>query len=460
MNAGALFMPHQRYIANVAGELDPATVTDNGRGGLTGNLYYDTVVLIVPRQNGKTWLLEAVLVSYTRRRDRRRIAIYTAQDRQMARDRLLIELEEEKLAGSPFRNTYRARRSNGSESIKWNADRSRIVVAANTDEAGHGMTVDLAVLDEAFSHDDLTVVNALQPTTLTRPDPQMWIVSTIGDGSDGLLQHYQEVARLSLDDPDTRVAAFEWSATDQDDRYDPAVWRRVMPALGHTITEERVRSYSRTTPIEEWDRAYLCRRAGAANLVGLDVEAWSCAGADLEDPTAFAPNPGPLVAAFDIAVDRSEAYLAVAGAWPDGRVAVVVDRRPGTRWVADALLELAHRSGYSLVDTLADRRAGTGGMIDAARARGLDVTELNAGDVASACGSIHDALTGDLDLVHGRQVYLDDAVSGSRRRPLGEAWAFAKLESGPTIPALVAVTFAYSGFRRHYAAGLNPGSIR
>jgi phage terminase large subunit-like protein len=458
MLSGDQLMPHQLHVALVSGRLEP--VGDELRR------LYDTVVLVMPRQNGKTTLLEAQMITASRRPRRfaggkrpcRRTVVYTAQDRQMARERIITELVDERLEGNPYyAGRYRPRRSNGSESITWKDTRGRIMVQASTDEAGHGLTVDDAVLDEAFSHDDLTVVNALQPPMITRDDPQLWIVSTVGDGSDGLLQHYQEVGRLSLRDPDTRIAYFEWSATDDDDRADPAVWRRVMPALGLTITEQRVRSYltqAGTTGVAEFDRAYLCRRTVQAVRAGIDPQQWARC---LNVSGAVLDLVGPVVAGIALTADRSASVIAVSGRTLDGRVGVVVDQRPGTAWLADAVVALAHRDGLTLYDVRADRRAGAGGIIDQLAGRGIDVTELVAGDVASHAGTLHD-MVADRVVVHDGQTELTDAVAGSRRRQLGDTWALSLLDSVGDVSPLVAASFAVGGYLQHFPVGVSVGA--
>src|SRR5688572_2955588 len=255
-------MPHQCHIADVAGELDP----------VTGLRHYDTVLVKMPRQTGKTNFLEAQMLAAARRRDRagrmvRRVVVYTAQDRMHASVRIIKEFEQVKLQSNELlRGRYQVRKSNGSEWIEFPDTWSRIAVEASNATAAHGLTVDDAVLDEAFAHRDLPLINAIQPTMITRADPQMWIVSTPGEGDDGLMLHYEELAAIAVHDPDSRLAVFDWSATEDDDREDPDVWRRVMPALGHTITEARVRSLLRTTPAAEFDRAYLARRPTASTV--------------------------------------------------------------------------------------------------------------------------------------------------------------------------------------------------
>lgn len=441
MLTGSRFMPHQRHVADVALEHDEL-----------GHLLYDVVVLKIPRQNGKTTEVEGVL-TWSSRRGPDRTVVYTAQDRQMARARLLEEFEQKRLArNTRLAGRYKVRRSNGSEAITWRdrkANASKIVIVATTDDAGHGLTTDTAVLDEAFAHDDLTLVNALQPTMVTRADPQLWIVSTVGDGTDGLLQHYEEIGEVSLTDPDTTVAYFDWSATADDDRADPAVHRRVMPALGRTITETRIRSYLRTMGANEFDRAFLNRRPDTADDAKIPGDAWAACGAELDD------LEGPIVLAVAVELDRSHTTIAAAGRHDD-RLGVIVDRRKGTAWAGLELAALTHSRGPHAV--VGDRRLGAGGILDDARARGVPVVELGATDVVDCCGTMFDLVVGR-QIAHARQPDLDTAVARAVERPLGDAWAFSMRGSGADIAPLYAATFA-AGYHRHeFPTGLETGNI-
>lgn len=441
-------MPHQQYIADVAGELD-----DNGRRR------YELVLLEMPRQNGKTNLVEAQMMQASRRPDPdgeipRRTVVYCSDKREKARERLVVDLIEAKLEVHPrLARTFQARKSNGSERITWRDTKGRIMLQASNANAGHSLTIDDAFLDEAYAHPDLTLVNGIQPTMITKPDPQMWVISTKGAGDDGMLLHYEEIARIALSDPDTRVASFVWEAGEDDDRYDPEVWRRVMPALGRTITEQRVRTLLATTAAEEFDRAYLNRRPTVATVAALDVEAWyACRNTG----PALAPH-GPVVVAVDVDPDRTHGVIAVAFTHELG-VGVIIDRRPGTGWIVAAVQQLTHRHGITLYDVWGDRRAGVGGIIDQLTGRGIQTHEVSAGDVASAAGDMYD-LVKARQLVHDGQLKLDDAVTGSRRRPLGEAWAFSKVDSVGDVAPLTCATLAVAGFRHHFPTGLLAGHI-
>ena len=430
------FMAHQRHIADVANEIDPAT----------GLLWYDTIVVVMPRQQGKTTLLEPSLVAAALRRPDIDV-VYTAQDRQMSKRRLIDELADKRLARRPeLSGQFKVRRSNGSEAIRW-GNGSQITTVANTDQAGHGLTLDLAVLDEAFSHDDLTVVTALEPTTVTRPDPQVWIVSTVGDGTDGLLQHFQEIGQTSLTDPASRVAYFEWSATDDDDRDDPAVWARVMPALGTTIAAERIRSRRANLTPEVFDRSYLCRRPSFEDHAKLPADAWT----DCRSPAELAPV-APFVVALSVSQDRGSVAVAVAGT-DRGRTAVVVDTLSGSSSaVSDEILAIYYRLGAGAA-VIADRRAGAGSLIDALGLLGLPVEELGTAQIVTATGTFYDAVT-DRELWHDSQARLDAAAAVAVSRPLGEAWAWDARRSPGDVSPLIAATNAVGAHRSRF--GLSP----
>lgn len=436
------FLPWQRWVADIANEVDPET----------GLLWYETVVIVVPRQQGKTTLVEPQLCTAALRRPDIDV-VYTAQDRQMSKRRLIDELADKRLARRPeLAGQFKVRRSNGSESIRW-ANGSQITTVANTDEAGHGLTLELAILDEAFSHDDLTVVTALEPTTLTRPDPQVWIVSTVGDGSDGLLQHYQELGQRSLSDPSTRIAYFEWSAADDDDRDDPSTWARVMPALGHTIAPTRILSRRASLTPEVFDRAYLCRRPQAELAAKLPTGAWTSCRNERSDPLDLV---APLAVAFDVASDRSSTSIAVAGTLRNSdRLGVLVHSVPSvSATAADEIAALVARLGPAAV--LGDRRAGAGALIDALALRGVPTSEISASMLVTYCGSMFDAITAQ-EIVHDSQPLLDAAARAAISRPLGDAWAWDRRRSPVDLSTLVAATNAVGWHRSTYGKSAGSG---
>jgi hypothetical protein len=439
LTGGDYFMPHQRFIADVAHELDPAT----------GLLWYDLIVIIIPRQNGKTTYIVAKLARSAEIAPWRQL-IYAAQNADKAREKLIDEWYDRDLARHPyFGPRTKPRRSNGSAHIRWTAGAglgSRIFIVPSNDSMADGKTVDDGVLDEAFVYADTSVIASIQPTMATRADPQLTIVSTVGEGDDGLLLHYQDVGLAAINDPDARIALFEWSADDDADGDDPAVWAQCMPALGTTITVERIRSYRTSMTNADFDRAWLCRRPTIAQSSAIDMDLWTEAAGDAD---VDLPITAPFVTGVHIHPTRSHTSVAVAGGLPDGRVGVVVDRRPGTGWVVDVLEQLTARHSVAIV---ADRSAGAGGIIDRAAGRGLAVDELSGVDVGGHCGTLVDELE-QRSFAHQDQPDLNTAAAGSRWRPLGGARAFDQRAADVPLDPIQAATWALGHYRRLFPAG-------
>src|SRR6185437_684665 len=165
---GKPFMPWQSLVSDVSHEVDPET----------GQLWYREVIITVPRQSGKTTLVLATAVRRALGHPIPQVITYTAQSRIKAREKW----EDEHLPileRSPLAPFFRVRKTTGNEAILWR-NGSRHGIDASTDKAGHGPTIDLGVLDEAFAHADSRVEQGLKPSMVTRPGAQLLILSTAG----------------------------------------------------------------------------------------------------------------------------------------------------------------------------------------------------------------------------------------------------------------------------------------
>jgi len=245
-------MPWQRQVADVALEVDPAT----------GLLAYREMVLTVPRQSGKTLLELAVMVHRARSWQRQGI-VYSAQTRHHARrkweDEHVPALDRSPLAGS-----YRVRRQLGAEAIIW-ANGSMHGITGPTEKAGHGDTLDLVMLDEAWALEDNRVEQDLSPTTITRPQPQWWVTSTAGTAKSRYLRGKVDRGRARVAAGQSgQVAYFEWSADPDADPADPATWWSCMPALGRTVTEAATAAELERLDLPEFHRSSLAALRAAA----------------------------------------------------------------------------------------------------------------------------------------------------------------------------------------------------
>lgn len=437
---GTPLKPFQRYINDVALELDPETNT----------LVYSMVVLLLPRQSGKTVITLPRLVTKGRMWDDL-FFCYTAQDRNYALKKFEEDFTRRLDASRTFTagRDYRARLGNGKERILFPKTRSQITIAATQSTSGHGGTNDDVTVDEAFSHEDTTVDEGFVPTQITRgkaardslgklsPGPQTWIISAAGDEDSHYFYDKIALGRAAVERGDDRgICYIEWSCPDEWDITDRALWWYYIPGLGHLCDEQDIAADMAKMGEAEWRRAYASQR----KMVGrepapIDPEDWG------RQVDRAAQHEGRLVYGVDVSPDRSRASVGVAGAREGGGYMVeMIESRPGTRWVPAFLAEVVERNGGAGVAV--DRGSPAGSLIPDLRDLGLSVIELNAGGHARACGALVDRIpTGEL--FHLGQPELDDAVTGAKKRSLGEAWAWDRKRPETDITPLVAVTLAF-----------------
>jgi phage terminase large subunit-like protein len=422
-------MPWQRYVADVALEIDPAT----------GRLAYRELGLTVPRQSGKSTLILALGTHRALGFGDRQVVTYGAQTRNDARkkweDDYVTALESSRL-----HRLFSVRKTNGNEAVLFR-NRSRWGITSNTEKAGHGGTIDLAFLDEAFSQVDNRMEQAFKPAMITRPQPQFWVVSTAGTPDSVYLRAKVDRGRQLVEEGTRKgVAYFEWSAPDDADPADPEVWRSCMPALGHTITEDAIAADFASMELIEFQRAYLNQwpdRNVTDPVIPADV--WSA----LSDRSGAIQ--GRPVFAVDANPERTGAAIAVAGRRTDGlgQIEVIEGGRSGTSWVVPRLLELHDTHKPSAI--VLDPASPAGAWLPALQEAGIEPVLVQARQMAQACGAFYEDTVERQALRHLDDPRLNAALAGAKKRPLGDAWAWHRRDSAVDISPLVAVTLAWYG---------------
>jgi hypothetical protein len=428
-------MPWQQHVDDVALEIDPDT----------GLLIYRRVVLTVPRQSGKTTKLLAAMVHRAQAFGRRQKISYTAQTRLKARQKW----EDEHLPileRSPFRPLFTVRRQIGQEAIRW-TNGSIHGLEASMEDSGHGDVLDLGVIDEAFSQEDARVEQGMSPAMITRPQPQLWVVSTAGKSRAkspylwGKIEQGRAAVEAGIQ---TGTAYFEWSAPPEADPGNPATWWGCMPALGHTVTEAAVRAEFESMDLSEFRRAYLNQWLDEAPDEWLvisrgDWDALAGPAAERVPPVAFAADMTP---------DMSWGSIGVAWRDADGLAHVEVpdgDHRPGTAWMADRLIELYNTWPTCAVVIAADGPASS--LIPPLQAV-LPKDQLlkpGATERAAATGQFYEAVTDSKTLRHLGQVELTTALASARKQTVGDHWWWARKNVTADVSPLVAVTYALWG---------------
>lgn len=442
---GQPLMPWQQEV------LDTALEVENGQ------FVYREVIITVPRQSGKTTSVLSLILARALMRERQNI-IYTAQSRADARKKWsedwlpVLEL-------SPFSEHFTTRKANGDEALIFQ-NGSRQGLVAGTKKSGHGSTLDLAIVDEAFAQADSRLEQALKPAMITRntlphPGAQLWVVSTAGTMAMspylwGKVERGREIAASGLN---SAVAYFEWSAGEDEDPADEETWWRCMPALGRTATIEAVRADFMSMDLHEFMRAYLNMWTTISLDPAIPVADWVALADPQMDTTGL-----PVTLAIDVTPDRQHSSVAASG-WigrenesgQPQQFVEVIRHAHGTDWVAPFVETLVNSNDVQAV--IVDPAGPVNSLIKPLNDRGVQVQSVQARELAEACGQFYDGVAEHL-IVHPGQQVVTTAIDGGAKRLIGDGpWAWGRKNSGVDISPLVAVTLAYWAAKSQLGSG-------
>ncbi len=442
-SAGLFLDPFQRYILmHGLGE------RADGRWASFKNSVW------IPRQNGKGGVVEALELGWLFL-TRERLIMHSAHEYKTAEEayRRIRELVEN--TPDLDRRVHKYWQANGEQGIELrkSAGGGRLKFIARSRGSGRGFSGDKNVLDEA---QEITAAQmaALLPTMSARPDPQIWFFGTPPETADAWAYDLKADGEAGAD---PRMMHLDWGTdldpTDPEHRKQAAadvdLWYACNPALGGRITEEFVRGESLPSGLGD---KFMIERLGAwlprlteGNGV-IDLDLWDQL-ADVEST-----RTGDVAFAVDVTPSRDWASIAVYGLRADGLGHLeVVDRRPGTDWVVDRLVQLADR--WDPVAIGLDIKGPAGSLVvpldkvgirtpeDPEAPRRGDLAIPTAQDVAAACGQLVDAIA-QQTVRHIDQPEVTTAIRGAKTRTLGDSWAWGRRISTVDISPLVALTHA------------------
>jgi phage terminase large subunit-like protein len=399
--------------------------------------------LCCPRQNGKNALLEArelaglfVLGE--------RLLVHTAHLAETSNEaflRLQAHLEANEWLSREVKHIWRA---NGKESIELK-NGQRIKFRTRTKGGGRGLSGDWVGFDEAMEFPD-SALAAILPIVSARPNPQLWFTGSAVDqtvhDNGFVFARLREQGIAGAED----LAYLEWSVDGHPEQVDDAVlkdreaWAEANPALGIRITADYIAKEQNSALSS---RSFAVERLGMGDWPSVDastvisLEKWL----SLVDPASKPLDP--LCFALDVSPNRTQASISAAGRRSDGllHVETMVSGR-GTGWIVPWLVERVEK--YKPGAVLCDDKGPAASLVHELEQEGVVVTKLNTSEHAQACGLLYDTVEQG-NLRHLGSPELTSALRGAAQRPLGDAWAWSRKNSGVDITPLCAATFALWG---------------
>lgn len=442
-SAGLMLDPWQAYaLDQILGE------QEDGRPAVF------EACLIVPRQNGKGSVLEALSLAWLFLTEAPLI-LHSAHEFKTAAEAFRRLRALIKGAAHLSRRVERVTTAAGNEAIEL-ANGQRLRYVARSDKSAIGFTSGKLILDEAFAI-SAEEMAAMMPTLSTQREAQLVYTSTAGKAASSQLRSLRDRGRAG---GDPGLCYLEWGGrvecpagcrheldADACGLNDRAVWAASNPSWEiyredgtQGITEAYVGNERRS--LVQLPEKFARERLGVWDAAPEDAVSPISAEAWVRNADPAGQVAGTPVLAVDVSPDRGSAAIGLCGRRGDGMVQVEVVRHgAGESWVLPELRS-AREAGMS---TLAmDGRSQAMALKADLEADGWTVMELGPADQVEACiGLQRDVMAGDR-LRHLGDAVLARALAVATTRPVGDGggWAWARKRSDGDITPLVAVTAA------------------
>jgi phage terminase large subunit-like protein len=414
-------------------ELDPwqEDILTAGMSTSSGRWASDQVVLICPRQNGKT-AARVLRALWGVVLGGERLAVFCAHEFKTCRESFLMA--KSLVETDVFQQfSPKVSVSHGKEGITF-ADANRLLFIARSRTSGRGFSPDVVFLDESFELDDMALA-ALKPSVSAAASSQLWFASSAPHDTSSVLRRLALTGRA---DTAERMTYLEWCADPDRPPGDIEGWKEANPALGSRLALQTIASELEIMTPEDFAR----ERLGfwrQEEVVGVfDGALWASLA-------AVGPiTPGSTRAlAIDVSPARDRSSIAAAALLDDGRVLVeLIADEPGTSWLAPRVKEIVdeHHPGRVLLDAVGPGQS----LVPKLQELGINLTTTDTAAMTAACAGFFDSV------VQGKVAHRDDpalnqAVAGAKQRELGDRWAWARRTSRSNVSPLVSATLAHYG---------------
>lgn len=394
----------------------------------------DTIVISIPRQVGKTYLIACIIFALCLLTPKLTV-IWTAHRKTTAAETFA---SFDGMAQRPkvVPHVAQVMRGKGDERILFK-NGSRILFGSRESGFGRGFAdVDVLVFDEAQIMTEATLEDmgaaqnvAKNPLTFmmgTPPRPK--------DPGEVFTNERQE----ALDGESEDSLYIELSADRGCDPNDRAQWRKANASHPHRTSE---RAMLRLRKKLKSDDAWFREALGVWDEISRHQAVVKAAVWRSFEDVGPADGVKPDALAVDMSHGRE---ISVGACWIEGESAHVEEVWAGVN-VAAAIEWVAARAGRRM-QVVIDGASPAAAMIPELTARFVNVRQSTAGDMAKACGLFEDRADA-ARITHAGQKRLADALEGARKRQIRDAggWGWDRRDESAEIHPIVAVTLALLG---------------
>lgn len=396
------------------------------------------VVMSVPRQSGKTYMVGAIAFALCMMKPGTKV-IWTAHHSNTA-DETFDSMSAMAQMSKVAPHIRSVRSANGQQRVVFR-NRSRIEFGARERGFGRGkQKVGLLVLDEAQILSDSALENMI-PSMNRADNPLMFMMGTPPRPTDPGEMFTNKRAR-ALDGTAKNAVYIELSADPEADPDDREQWSIANPSFPHFTPPEAMLRMRDNFDDDGFKREALGIWDPISSSRVIDEITWGKQG----DPASMAIDR--LTLSIEVPPGRKTAAVGLAGRRADGNWHVELDEeRGGVDWaipwvVARAAKNPLHAVVVDEMSGLVEKRRdrhyliGTDILVTLAAAEGRDM--------AIACAKLYDGIH-DRSVWHTDQPQVNVALSVATKRPLAGAWAWNRKDAASNISPVVAETLALWG---------------
>jgi hypothetical protein len=414
-----------------------------------GRPRFRRVLVLVARQNGKTYLL-SILTNYWMYLCGPMLILGSSTKTSMAVKAWKQAIAHAQAAPDLAREIPEGRGrgiKTGSGQEAWQiTNGSRYEPVASNEDGGRGDPLDRVISDELRQHRDYSAYGASYHAMRARPYGQWWGISSMGDDRSIVLNDLRDQAITFIETGvgDERLGLFEWSAPTGADLLDPYAICQANPNAGRRFPISDILAEARGA-LGKGGEQLTDHKTEVMNIrvpilnAAIDAAAWALGAV----PGSIKSLRGSLAAVADLSYDGRHATLVLAAPMPDGRIRL----EEAGAWTSSAedgpaVMQMERDLPGLLARIKPQAFARVPGPSDASSAaldenkkrkqwqpRGVKIEKITGAQVPGMCMAFA-ALVKGFGVVHSDQPLLNDHANGAEKLYQGDVWRFSRRGAG------------------------------